>query len=126
MSDWDLSGVAALAKSWETACRSADTGAILSHLADDAVVWYNYEGVEHDRAAYGAILDTSRDSFRNPRYRDFRVLLHPGGFVEQATLEGETDKGPIATPFLLVATVADEKIVRIEEYFDSTIMRKQA
>jgi ketosteroid isomerase-like protein len=120
---WDLTAVSAVARSWEAACRSLDIDRILSHLSDDAVIWYNYENIEHDRDAYRMILETSVKSFWNQRYRDMRVLLHPHGFVEQATLEGDTEKGVIVTPFLVVATVAGDRITRLEEYFDSTIMR---
>jgi hypothetical protein len=92
-------------------------------LSNDAKVWYNFERVEHDREQYRAILDASYKTFPNPQYKDFRVLLHPGGFVEQATLEGRTDKGPMSIPFCLVATVVGDQITRVDEYFDSTIMR---
>jgi ketosteroid isomerase-like protein len=119
----NLEAIGAVAKSWEAACRSRDTDRILSHLSDDGVVWYNFDPVEHDKAAYRNILDTSKKSFRNQVYTDVRVHLHSGGFVEQATLAGETDKGVIETPFLLIATVQDDKITRIEEYFDTTIMK---
>lgn len=120
-----LNRVRAVAKSWEDACRSLDNSRIVAHLSDDAKVWYNYDpGREHDRESYRAILDESARSFRNQRYKDVRVHLHPGGFVEQATLEGDTDKGVVETPFLLVATVEGDKIVRIAEYFDTTIMHQ--
>ncbi len=118
-----LDDIIDLSRRWEAACRSCVTDDIVGMLSDDAVVWYNYEGVEHDRDAYRATLDSSRTSFRNVQYRDVRVMHHAGGFVEQATLVGDTDSGPIETPFLLIATVRDGKIARLDEYFDSTIMR---
>lgn len=121
----DAARIAALAKSWEQACRSGDTGRIVAHLSNDATVWYNFEQVDHDRDAYRAILDASKTSFRNPTYKDFRVSTHASGFVEQATLVGETDHGIVETPFLLITEVADNKITRIEEYFDTTVMKKQ-
>ena len=118
-----LDRVGAVAKSWEAACRSLDNARIVDHLADDAVVWYNFQpGTEHTKAAYLGLLESSVTTFSNQRYEDMRVHLHPGGFVEQATLVGDTAKGPIETPFLLVATVEGEKITRIAEYFDTTIM----
>jgi ketosteroid isomerase-like protein len=120
----DLDRVAAVAKSWEAACRSLDNARIVALLADDATVWYNFDKAkEYDRAGYRAILDTSAQGFRNQQYKDMRVHLHAGGFVEQATLVGETDKGVIETPFLLIATVRGDKISRIEEYFDTTVMK---
>jgi ketosteroid isomerase-like protein len=116
--------IASLAKAWEAACRSTDNERIVSLLADDATVWYNFDNARvHDRAGYRAILDSSAKSFRNQQYKDMRVYLHASGFVEQATLMGETDKGTIEVPFLLVATVRGERIARIEEYFDSSIMK---
>lgn len=115
-----------LAKRWEAACRAGDDDAIVGLLSEDAVVWYNYERVEHDRAGYRRILEDSRQWSRNPRYGDLRVHFHDGGFVEQATLEVDTDDGSLAIPFLLIATVKNDRIVRIEEYFDSTIMRAKS
>lgn len=120
-----LGRVGAVAKSWEAACRSRDNARIVDHLADDAVVWYNFQpGTEHSKAAYRDTLDASAATFSNQRYKDMRVHLHPGGFVEQATLEGDTAKGVIETPFLLIATVEGDKITRIAEYFDTTVMHK--
>jgi hypothetical protein len=122
-SDGDLAGMRAVAAAWEAACRSGDPDRIVAQLGEDAIVWYNYEKIEHDRAAYRAILATSARRFRNVRYIDFRVHLHAGGFVEQATLEGDTDAGPLSTPFLLSATVKDGKLVRLEQYFDATTLQ---
>ena len=120
-----LERVGAVAKSWEAACRSLDNARIVDHLADHAMVWYNFQpGTEHTKAAYRAMLDASAKTFSNQRYKDMRVHLHPGGFVEQATLEGDTATGVIETPFLLVATVEGDKITRIAEYFDTTIMHR--
>jgi ketosteroid isomerase-like protein len=120
----DVDAVARVAKRWEFTCRSGDARAITALLSEDATVWYNYAAdVTHDRAGYRAILEDSYKSFRNPEYRDFRVTVHPGGFIEQATLEGETDEGRISAPFCLFATVRDGEITRIEEYFDSAALR---
>jgi len=119
----DISHVQAVARSWEAACRSLDNARIVAHLSDDATVWYNFDPkAEHDRDAYKAILDNSAKSFSNQRYQDMRVHFHAGGFVEQATLVGDTDRGEISTPFLLIATVKGDKITRIEEYFDTTAL----
>src|SRR3546814_1110267 len=99
ISDWSsdvCSSYLAVAKSWESACRSLDVDRILSHLSEDATVWYNFDPeTVHDRNAYRAILDNSAKGFRNQQYKDMRVHYHPGGFVEQATLQGDTDNGVI-------------------------------
>lgn len=124
MTGRDTSAVAAVAKRWEQACRSGDAEAIVALLSEDATVWYNYApDVVQDRAGYRAILEDSYKSFRTPKYLDFRVTFHRDGFIEQATLEGETDAGPISAPFCLFATVRDGQITRIEEYFDSAALR---
>lgn len=117
--------VKTVAESWEAACRAHDNARIVEHLADDGVVWYNFQpDTEHPKAAYFDILESSAKTFSNQRYNDMRVHFHPGGFVEQATLVGDTANGVIETPFLLVATVEGDKITRIAEYFDTTIMHK--
>jgi ketosteroid isomerase-like protein len=120
-----LERVAAVARSWETACGSRDNRRIVDHLAEDGVVWYNFKpDIEYSKASYLDVLESSKATFTNQRYKDMRVHLHPGGFVEQATLEGDTLKGVIETPFLLVATVEGEKITRIAQYFDTTLMHQ--
>lgn len=124
MSGTALADIAQIAASWEAACRAGDAPRIAAHLSHDARIWYNFApAVEHDPDSYRAILEDSARRFRNVRYSDMRVHLHEGGFVEQATLTGETDKGPVEVPFLLVATVKDSKITRVEEYFDGTIIK---
>jgi ketosteroid isomerase-like protein len=125
MTEAALERVAGVAKSWEAACRSLDNERIVDHLADHAVVWYNFQpDTEHTKAAYLGLLESSAATFSNQRYNDMRVHLHPGGFVEQATLVGDTAKGVIETPFLLVATVEGDRITRIAEYFDTTVLHK--
>lgn len=119
-----LARVAEVARSWEAACRARDNARIVAHLAEAAVVWYNFQpGIEHSRAAYLDLLEASARTFANRRYKDLRIHLHPGGFVEQATLEGDTAAGVIETPFLLVATVEGDQITRIAEYFDTTVLQ---
>lgn len=120
-----LEEVAAVARSWEAACRARDNAGIVAHLSENATVWYNFDRDKyHDPAGYRTILDQSMQQFWNQQYKDMRVHLHPGGFVEQATLVGETANGVVETPFLLVATVKGGKITRIEEYFDTTPPKK--
>jgi ketosteroid isomerase-like protein len=116
-----LDAVAAVARSWEAACRALDSDRIVGHLANNAVVWFNYDpGTELDKAAYHARLEAARATFANQRYTDMRVHLHPGGFAQQATVESDTPAGVMATPFLLIATVEDGAITRIAEYSDTT------
>src|SRR3546814_8063554 len=67
--------VQAVAKSWESACRSLDVDRILSHLSEDATVWYNFDPeTVHDRNAYRAILDNSAKGSRNQQYKDIREI----------------------------------------------------
>ncbi len=125
MSGAALEQVRAVASSWEAACLSGDTDRIVAHLADDAAVWYNFQPqVEHSTAAYRDLLESSKAAFADRRTKDRRVHLHPGGFVEQATLEGDTQGGVIETPFLLIATVEGDRITRIAAYFDTTVMHQ--
>lgn len=120
-----LDNVMAVARAWEDACRSGDNARIVDLLTDDAAVWYNFQpDVHHSKAGYRAILDASDKTFRNRSYTDMRLNFHPGGFVEQATLSGDTPQGQVEIPFLLVATVEGGRISRLAEYFDSTILHQ--
>jgi ketosteroid isomerase-like protein len=121
------SRVAAVAAAWEAACRSTDPARIVDLLSPDCVIWYNFDKDRlHDRDAYRAVLEQSLSSFWDREYRDFRVHIHDGGFIEQATLAGMTSNGRVATHFLLAATVAGDRITRIEEYFDTASMSLEA
>lgn len=125
MTEAALMRVGAVARSWEAACDARDADRVIAHLADDAVVWYNFQPrVEHGKAAYRDLLEAGEATFANRRTRDRRVHLHSGGFVEQATLEGDTPGGVIETPFLLIATVEGDAITRIAQYFDTTVMHQ--
>lgn len=120
-----LDRVGAVARSWEAACNARDIDRVVAHLTDDAVVWYNFQPrVELSKAAYRDLLEASRATFANRRTKDRRLHLHPGGFVEQATLEGDTPGGVIETPFLLIATVEGDAITRIAQYFDTTVLHQ--
>lgn len=125
MSGAALERVGAVARAWQAARDSRDTASIVALLADDAVVWYNFQpAVEHGKPAYRDLLEAGEAAFANRRYRERRVHLHPGGFVEQATLEGDTPGGVIDTPFLLVASVEGDAITRIAAYFDTTVLHQ--
>jgi ketosteroid isomerase-like protein len=125
MTDPALDGIAAVARAWEAACRSLDSDRIIGCLADDATIWYNFQPAQrHSPAEYRSILENSKKTFYNQRYIEMLVHLHPEGFVEQATLQGDTPNGLVETPFLLVATVKAGKITRIEEYFDTSIVQQ--
>jgi ketosteroid isomerase-like protein len=125
MTDATLDRIAVVARAWEAACRSLDSDRIVGCLAEEATVWYNFQpDQQHSPAEYRAILEHSKKTFYNQRYINMLVHLHPGGFVEQATLKGDTPNGVVETPFLLVATVKGDKITWIEEYFDTSIVQK--
>lgn len=122
----DIAAMQAIAADWQAACASFDTDRIVGLLADDALVWFNFERVEHDRAGYRAMLERGGQVLADRRYEEVRIHLHPGGFVEQATLVGHTADGETRVPFLLVATVRDGRISRLEEYLDGSLMQARA
>src|SRR3546814_17711086 len=83
--------VQAVAKSWESACRSLDVDRILSHLSEDATVWYNFDPeTVHDRNAYREILDNSTKVFHNQPYQHLLLQYHPGAFEQPAMLQPYT------------------------------------
>ena len=120
----DPASIDEIATSWMAACKAFDNDRILEHVSADATIWFNFQLVDHDRAGYRKMLDDAAGYIANRHYEDLRVQRHANGFLEQATLVGEINGKTARTPFLLVATVADGKICRIEEYFDTTIVNE--
>jgi ketosteroid isomerase-like protein len=104
---------------WQAAWGSADLARIGELLADDCIVWRNYEQVEHPKNAYLSMLAGDHKAVSGLRHGQLQLLVHADGFVEQAMLEGQAAAGPLSAPVCRITRLKDGKISRIDEYYDS-------
>ncbi|GAB89154.1 nuclear transport factor 2 family protein [Gordonia rhizosphera] len=106
------------------AIESGDTDALLALYAPDAVIWHNEDGTEQTVEQNLRVLRWLTRTVADLEYRDVRRIVHDGGFVQQHLLTGTLPDGEdLAIPAGLFVDVADDHIVRINEYVDSAHLR---
>jgi ketosteroid isomerase-like protein len=89
--------------------------------ADNCVIWNNVFDSEHTGAENIAALPKGYSRQRRRTYNDRRINTFPGGFVIQYTLNGVHHSGHKGALWAaIVALCHDGKIVRIDEYLDSS------
>jgi ketosteroid isomerase-like protein len=121
--DWHIPASSILAGRWETICRSALPGALVAILDEKAVVFTNYDKRQRSVEQYKADASAAGRLLAGARFKDFRILYQPNGFVGLATMERDTASGMVSTPFCVVADIVGERIVRFEEYLDATTLQ---
>lgn len=88
--------------------------------ADDAVLWQNTSGKTVDKARALRTIAWLFDAIQDLRYEDVRITETPTGFVQQHRLCGQSAAGgPLNVPAVMIATIQNGRIVRIDEYMDS-------
>lgn len=97
-----------------------DIAGLRAAYADNARIWHNTDGLEQtpDENAEGLKGFVKRIGERV--YANRRVSVWDGGFVQQHELQGVRGDGVRVTlPACIICTVANGKITRLDEYFDS-------
>ncbi|MGZ4682267.1 MAG: nuclear transport factor 2 family protein [Acidimicrobiales bacterium] len=85
----------------------------------DIVVWANYDGREHDLEGSMRLLGWLCAKLQDRCYDVTRRDVIPGGFLQEHVLRGTAPDGSaVAMPACIVATVADGRITRMNEYLD--------
>ena len=115
----DRAAVFALADTMFGAIEDGDIDALRAVYADDIVVWANFDGIgqplEKALRTVGWLISKLSDR----QYDITRRELIPGGFVQQHVLRGTAPDGTaVAMPACIIATIADAKFTRVEEYLD--------
>lgn len=94
-------------------------------LADDFVLWNNCYKVEVPRPAAVQFFHWLLTVMWDNKYYDVKRYFTPTGIVQQHLTSFETAQGSIRDiPMLLVFTTRGEKVVRCQEYLDSTGLPK--
>jgi ketosteroid isomerase-like protein len=111
----------ALAARFFDAIEAGDIAGMADCLHPDAPIWHNTDEREVSVATTRATLAGMIERIARPRYANRRLAAFPGGFVQQHRLEGTRVHDGVAVhlPCCIVCQVAEGRITRIDEYFDS-------
>jgi len=112
--------IRALAQRFFDAVENGDVEALRGIYAPDAIIWHNTDELETTVADNLEVLAGFVKRISERRYRDRRVQVFDGGFVQQHVLHGvRADGVAVSLPACLVCLVKDGRITRLDEYFDS-------
>jgi ketosteroid isomerase-like protein len=116
----DDTEIRALAKRFFDAVERGDIGAVSDCYAPEARIWHNTDGVAQTRDENLEVLRGFVSRISDRVYADRRLAVFDGGFVHQHELRGVRQDGVgVKLAACVVCGVADGKITRLEEYFDS-------
>lgn len=116
----DDATVRALAERFFDAIEAGDIDAVMACYAPDAAIWHNTDGETQTPAQNRRTLVGLIGNYSDRRYRDRRLDIFSGGFVQQHVLTAtRADGAAVALPACLVCAVQGGRITRLDEYFDS-------
>jgi len=101
------------------AIEKGDVEGVRRLYASDAVIWHNTDGIEQTVDQNLRTLQWVCDNLAERAYEDVRRTEFDDGFVQQHYLRFTKDAERREVPACIVATVADGRITRIDEYLDS-------
>ena len=107
------------------AIEKGDYETLESCYAPEAVVWHSHDGLYESRASNLAMLKHGMETLPKMRFRDRRVRVFEGGFVQQHTMHVTRENGFEGTmDVCFVGYVRDGMISRAYEYFDTGQVEK--
>ena len=121
-------------KDWQTielcdrffdAIEQRDYETLESCYAPEAVVWHSHDMLYQPRADNLAMLKHGMERQPKMRFKDRRVRVFEGGFVQQHTMHVTQENGFEGTmDVCFIGYVRDGKLSRIYEYFDTGQVEK--
>jgi len=98
-----------------------DIDAVIACYAPAARIWHNTDQQEQSPQDNRQTLLGMVSRIDAREYAQRRLICFDGGFVQQHVLRGVRvhDGQAVALPACIVCAVADGKITRLDEYFDS-------
>jgi len=115
-----------LAQFWATVSEEHNVEKFATVLHDDFVMWYNFDPQDRTRQEFIDTLKSAHAMFEDQKNEDLKITLTEEGFVLQATMTGVLAGERIASPYCMIATVKDGKVIRGDEYFDTAKLTKRA
>lgn len=111
--------VFALADRFFEAISAGDMQTVREIYAPDATIWHNFHPTDATREENVQLLTAVTSAWTNLRFESVRRQATDYGFVQQHIIRGEGPDGtPFEAPAILLVTVRDAYVARIEEYFD--------
>ena len=113
--------ITALAKRFFDSVEKGDIETLVDCYARDAEIWHNtdqlIQGPQDNRVVLTGMVKRIRDRL----YDNRRVVVFPGGFMQQHILRGVRvhDDVAVTLPACVICAVKDGRITRLDEYFDS-------
>ena len=102
------------------AIEKGDYETLESCYAPEAVVWHSHDCLYESRASNLAMLKHGMETLPKMRFRDRRVRVFEGGFVQQHTMHVTRENGFVGKmDVCFVAYTRNGKISRAYEYFDT-------
>jgi ketosteroid isomerase-like protein len=118
MNDFEMQ---TLAKRFFDCIEAGDVDGLVACYAPAARIWHNTDGLEQGPEDNRLTLQGLVGHFSDRRYDARRLQVFPGGFVQQHVLRAtrNRDGAKVELAACLVCQVADGRITRLDEYFDS-------
>lgn len=117
----EVEQVAALAKRFFDGIEAGDLETVSASYADSAEIWHNTDRKVEGKVQNLKVLRGFVGHMSGIRYADRRLSVFPGGFVQQHVLQATRPDGQsVELPAAIICQVLDGRIVRLDEYFDST------
>jgi len=103
------------------AIEAGDIETMQNSFTPDAAIWHNTDELIVSPAQTAQTLTGMVARIKDREYADRRLTVFPGGFVQQHVLKGKRvqDDVEVRLPCAIVCEVANGKITRLDEYFDS-------
>lgn len=102
------------------ALEQKDYETLESCYAPEAVVWHSHDNLYEQRESNLAMLKKGIESDRKMRFKDRRIRVFEGGFVQQHTLKVTYENGFVGSmDVCFIGYVRAGKISRAYEYFDT-------
>jgi ketosteroid isomerase-like protein len=115
--------IRALATRFFDAIEAGDIAAVRAVYAPDAIVWHNTDNLEQPVADNLATLTNFIKFVPQRRYEQRRLDVFDGGFAEQHVLRGKLRDGrEVSLTACIICKVANGRITRLDEYFDSAAL----
>ncbi|KAL6241889.1 hypothetical protein RBB50_011134 [Rhinocladiella similis] len=115
------SAIRAVVNRFFNAIEDADIDTVYDTMAPNCEVWHNYDETIVDREFTKRVLGGMVQRIDNVKYLDRRLVVYSGGFCQQHIVLGtrKCDGEKVRLPAALICKVENDKITRIDEYFDT-------